>query len=77
MLIPDGKHAPLMPDLGTLTEAHPDWYRETLTELLESLAAGRIHPVVADRVSLLEAVRAHELLDRGGYAGKYVLVAGA
>jgi NADPH:quinone reductase-like Zn-dependent oxidoreductase len=76
-LIPGGKQAPLMPDLGTFTQEHTDWYRETLTELLESLAAGRIKPVVAERIPLLEAVRAHELLERGGYAGKVVLVAGA
>jgi NADPH:quinone reductase-like Zn-dependent oxidoreductase len=75
-LIPGGKQAPLMPDLGTFTQEHTDWYRETLTALLDSLAAGRIKPVVAERIPLVEAVRAHELLERGGYAGKVVLVAG-
>ena len=53
------------------------WYRETLAELLDSLAAGRIKPVVAARIPLAEAARAHELLERGGYAGKVVLVTGA
>ena len=43
-------------------------------ELLDSLAAGRIKPVVAERIPLVEAARAHELLERGGYAGKVVLV---
>ena len=70
VLIPDGKRAPLTPDIGKPNA----WYRETLTELLDSLAAGRIKPVVAERIPLLEAVRAHELLERGGYAGKVVLV---
>jgi NADPH:quinone reductase-like Zn-dependent oxidoreductase len=46
-------------------------------ELLDSLAAGGITPVVAERFPLVEAARAHELLERGGYAGKVVLVAGA
>ena len=69
-LIPDGKQMPLIPDLGEDNA----WYRETLTELLDLLAAGRIEPVVAERIPLTEAVRAHELLDRGGYAGKVVLV---
>ncbi len=72
-LIPDGKQAPLAPNLGKDNA----WYRETLTELLDSLAAGRIKPVVAERIPLLETVRAHELLERGGYAGKVVLVASA
>ena len=71
-LIPDGKQAPLARDLGKDNA----WYRETLTELLDSLAAGRIKPVVAERIPLVEAARAHELLERGGHAGKVVLVAG-
>jgi NADPH:quinone reductase-like Zn-dependent oxidoreductase len=70
-LIPDGKQAPLAPELGK----DNTWYRQTLTELLDSLAAGRIKPVVASRIPLVEAARAHELLERGGYAGKVVLVA--
>lgn len=39
--------------------------------------SGKIEPVVAERIPLVEAPRAHELLERGGYAGKVVLVAGA
>jgi NADPH:quinone reductase-like Zn-dependent oxidoreductase len=72
-LIPDGKRAPLAPDLGKDNA----WYRETLTELLDLLAAGKIKPVVAERIPLAEAARAHELLERGGYAGKVVLLASA
>jgi NADPH2:quinone reductase len=72
-LIPGDKQVPLMPDLGTVTEEDNAWYRETLAGLLELAAAGRIKPVVAERVPLLEAARAHELLERGGYAGKVVL----
>jgi NADPH2:quinone reductase len=72
-LIPDGKQATSIPDLGKDNA----WYRATLTELLDSLAAGRIRPVVAERIPLAEAARAHELLERGGYAGKVVLIAGA
>ena len=71
-LIPDGKSAQTIPDLmkdNTL-------YRRTLTELIDLLAAGTINPLIAERVPLVEAVRAHELIERGGYAGKVVLVAG-
>ena len=32
---------------------------------------------VAERIQLVEAARAHELLERGGQAGKVVLVASA
>ena len=69
-LLPDGKRVPSAPDLSKDNAG----YRETLAELIGLLAAGRIDPVVADRIPLAEAARAHELLERGGYAGKVVLV---
>ena len=71
-LIPDGKSVPLAPDLGKDNA----WYRQTLIELLDLLAAGKIDPIVAARIPLAEAARAHELLERGGYAGKVVLEVG-
>ena len=74
-LVPDGRRVPLCPDLGKLVEAHHDWYLETLTELLASLADGVLKPVVAKRIPLLAAARAHEMLERGGHAGKIVLMA--
>ncbi len=74
-LIPDGKQAPFMPDAGKSSASDNAWYRKTLTELLDHLAAGKITPVVAARIPLLEAARAHELLEGGGHAGKMVLVA--
>jgi NADPH:quinone reductase-like Zn-dependent oxidoreductase len=72
-LIPDGKRTLGTQDLGKDNA----WYRETLTELLDLLAAGKIKPVVAERIPLAEAARAHEILERGGYAGKVVLVTSA
>ena len=75
-IIPDGRNAPLMDNAGKLAGGENTWYRKTMTELLDYLAAGKIHPVVADRIPLAEASRAHELIERGGYAGKVVLVTG-
>ncbi len=75
-LVPDGKQVPTCPTLGTFAKAHNEWYRETLTELLALLAAGRIKPVVAERIPLAEAARAHKILERSGHAGKVVLVTG-
>lgn len=69
-LIPGGKQIPLAPDLSK----NNAWYRQTLTELLDLLASGEIKPIVAERIPLTEAARAHELLEHGGYAGKLVLV---
>lgn len=67
--IPDGKKAVTIPTVDSA------WYCERLPELLDLLAAGRIKPVVAERIPLAEAARAHELLETGGHAGKVVLVA--
>ena len=72
-LVPDGKRVPMAPDLSKDNAG----YRETLTELIGLLEAGKIKPVVAERIPLVEASRAHELLERGGYAGKVVLVTDA
>jgi NADPH2:quinone reductase len=69
---PDGKKAPLAPDLSK-DEA---WVRETLADLLGLLAEGKIEPAVT-RFPLAQADRAHELMERGGYAGKVVLVTDA
>ncbi|MEJ2209436.1 MAG: medium chain dehydrogenase/reductase family protein [Anaerolineae bacterium] len=71
-LIPGGRQLLLTPDLSEDNA----WYRQTLAELLDLLAAGKLEPVVAARIPLADAARAHELLERGGYAGKVVLVIG-
>jgi len=69
-LVPSSKQTPLAPDISK----DNSWYRETLVELLDLLAKGTIKPVVAEYIPLVEAARAHELLERGGYTGKVVLV---
>ena len=75
-IIPDGRQAPMMANAGTMAGGENAWYRRTLTELLDYLAAGKIDPVVAERIPLAEAWRAHELIEQGSYAGKVVLVTG-
>ena len=72
--IPDGKRAPMVPDVGRFSSTHHGWYRATLTRLFDLLAQGTIRPVVAERLPLAEARRAHELLEAGGIGGKIVLV---
>lgn len=53
---------------------HQDWFHEDFQALLELLRADRIHPVVAERLPLSDARRAHELLDSSAARGKIVLV---
>jgi NADPH:quinone reductase len=52
----------------------PDWFREDFRALLELLREGKIHPVVAERLPLSDARRAHELLESSADKGKLVLV---
>ncbi|WP_427172607.1 medium chain dehydrogenase/reductase family protein [Arthrobacter sp. 92] len=53
---------------------HQDWFREDFGVLLGMLRRGEIHPVVAERLPLSEARKAHELLESTAATGKIVLV---
>ena len=57
-----------------LRVGHQDWFEEDFRALLELLREEKIHPVVAERLPLSEARRAHELLDSTASKGKLVLV---
>jgi len=57
-----------------LKRQNPVMFREDLIKLLDLLAQREIKPLVAERLPLVEARRAHELLGRGGVTGKIVLV---
>lgn len=50
------------------------WFREDFGALLALLRANSIHPVVAERMPLSDARRAHELLGSSAAKGKLVLV---
>ncbi len=49
-------------------------FREDFAVLVELLRAGKIHPVVAERLPLTEARHAHEMLESSAATGKLVLV---
>jgi NADPH:quinone reductase-like Zn-dependent oxidoreductase len=70
-LIPKGARRPLPVGGGPRS---PEWFREDFAALLELLRRGEIHPVVAERLPLTEARRAHELLESAAAKGKLVLV---
>ena len=53
---------------------YPEWFQEDFRALLGLLREHKIHPVVAERLPLTEARRAHELLERSASKGKLVLV---
>lgn len=76
-LTPDGKQIPRCPTIDKHAAAHEGWYQETLTSMLTSLDEGDLTPVIAERIPLAEASRAHTQLERGGRSGKHVLVTDA
>ena len=60
--------------IQTLKRLKQDWFHEDLTLLFNLLEQGRIKPIVATKMPLNEAARAHELLSGGSVRGKIVLI---
>jgi NADPH:quinone reductase len=70
-VLPVGSRRPLPVGGGP---RDPRWFREDFRALLELLRRGEIHPVVAARLPLSDARRAHEMLESSAAKGKLVLV---
>jgi NADPH:quinone reductase-like Zn-dependent oxidoreductase len=70
-VFPVSGHRPPLPVGGGPRD--PEWFREDFGALLQLLRDGNIHPVVAERMPLTEARRAHELLESSADKGKLVL----
>src|SRR5262245_2694350 len=70
-VLPMGARRPLPVGGGP---RNPESFREDFRVLLELLREGKIHPVVAERLPLTDARRAHELLESSAAKGKLVLV---
>ena len=68
-LVPGSRSVPLAPETQK-----DDQYRSRLANLFGLCASGDLNPLIAERIPLAEASRAHELLEQGQYAGKVVLV---
>jgi len=66
-LVPDGRKALFASD-------ERDRAKQVLPEFFELLGHGKLAPVIADRIPLAEARRAHEAIEHGGCTGKFVLV---
>jgi NADPH:quinone reductase len=70
-VLPRGARRPLPVGGGP---RDPEVFREDFRALLELLREGKIHPVVAERLALSDARRAHEMLESSAAKGKLVLV---
>jgi NADPH:quinone reductase len=72
-VLPNGKRVRMF-QVAKLRDRRPDWFREDATTLFQLLKERKIKPIVAERIPLGEARRAHENLGRGGVTGKQVLI---
>ncbi|MBC8264339.1 MAG: zinc-binding dehydrogenase [Anaerolineales bacterium] len=72
-ILPNGRSTAFY-SIGSLREKHADWFRADLTELFDLLAQGKIKPVIAERMPLSEAARAHELVEQAAVKGRIVLM---
>ena len=71
--LPPGRKHVTFYNTRSMKRKHPDWYRDDLARLFALLAAGRLKPVIADRLPLEEAVIAHRMLERAEVQGRLVL----
>jgi len=69
-----GRKAMVPYSIQWLMRFKPGWFRQDLATLLELLKQGSIKPLIAQRLPLEEARRAHEMLGEGGVLGKIVLL---
>ncbi len=53
--------------------AHPEWFREDLAQLITWLDEGKLQPMISKRYPLAETERAHERVSRSDLPGKVVL----
>jgi NADPH2:quinone reductase len=60
--------------ITALRKRHPEWFAADLGVLLGMLGRGEIKPRVAERIPLDAVADAHARIERGGLAGKIVLV---
>lgn len=59
--------------IGSLRHKHADWFSGDLPKLFDLLAQNKIKPIIAARMPLAEARRAHELIEKAEVQGKIVL----
>lgn len=69
-----GRKSMLPYSIQWLMRLKPTWFRQDLIMLLDLLKEGKIKPLIAQRLPLEGARRAHEMLGEGGVLGKIVLL---
>jgi NADPH:quinone reductase-like Zn-dependent oxidoreductase len=72
-LVPDKKSVRLY-NITRPKYSSPEWCRGDLAKIFDLWRQGKIKPIVAERIPLAEAARAHELLENSAVMGKIVLI---
>ena len=72
-VLPDGRRV-VWCNVKVLRDSRPEWFREDLGKLFALLSRREIQPVIAARLPLRDAQRAHELLEKAQVIGKIVLL---
>jgi len=72
-ILPNGRSTTFY-SISALRKKRPDWFHQDLTKLFNLLAQGKIKPVIAERMPLAEAARAHELIEQAAVKGRIVLI---
>lgn len=72
-LLPNG-HATAFYSIGAMRRSHPKWFKEDLSTMLDLLNDGYIQPIIGATLPLIEARKAHDLIEAGEVEGKVVLI---
>ena len=72
-ILPNGRSSTFY-SITQMRKKQADWFNEDLTELFSLLAQGKIKPVIAERMPLAEAARAHALIEQAAVKGRIVLM---
>jgi NADPH:quinone reductase-like Zn-dependent oxidoreductase len=72
-----GKSAAFYGDLPSQVKRNRQWYRATLSQLFDLLAAGQVQALIGAQLPLSEAARGHTLIEAGAVSGKIVLECGS
>ena len=59
--------------IGAMRHKQADWFSDDLTKLFDLLAQNKIKPIIAARMPLADARRAHDLIEKAEVQGKIVL----
>lgn len=74
-LLPNGRSTATY-SIAPWRKRHADWFAEDLGKLFDLLDQGKIRPVIAERMPLAAASRAHALIEEAAVEGRIVLTVG-